>query len=887
MADLNGLIRTRSVTKSALTRFENYVAKFIENNGSMGELKARQARAQLLLNEFEEVQLKIELIDGDSNYEQDRVAFEERFYRIMSECERLLERENITTELDTRISESATNAITDDFIRLPTLNLQTYDGSYENWQSFKDTFEATIFYELILDGQIKLDTITLRESHFGWLVTGTLPTVNHVTCHQTFHNVNNIEISVEKWWEMDDAGEETDFSLEELECEKSFKDSTRRNKDGRFIVKYPTDHDFVLGDSLSMAIKRFRNLERRLEENPTLKTEYCQFLQEYEDADHMSRVDELREETLMPIKDDLKGEAYYIPHHAVHKMDSSTTKIRVVFDASAKSSNGLSLNDILMNGPVIQSELFALLLRFREYNIVLSADVKQMFRQVLVSEEQREWQRILWRKNMNDKIGIFKLNTVTYGLKPATYLTTRCINAIASEFKEVNPMASDLILKNMYVDDITFGANNMPEALKLKTEISDILENRCFELRKWRSNCSQLLNDSGHSKLNDKHFIKDSSEIKTLGLVWDSQEDVLKFSINLHLNSNNKLTKRMALSLISRIFDPLGIVGPITVKAKLFMQGLWSLSLAWDDPLPGTMQNAFAELTEDLKQISSIAIPRNTIAQNCTLLEIHGFCDASLKAYGAAIYLRSKDHSDNVKMELLCSKSRVAPLKKCTLPRLELCGAVLLATLVKVVSEELSSRVARICLWTDSSIVVYWIRSDYKKFKPFVANRIQRIQSLTKCEMWNHIAGTDNPADILSRGASASNLKLSTWFTGPHWFKMNELNWPNTAVKISDDNELCEVKRISMISLLCSDSRFDVLEKFSNLRTLIRVIAWCRRFVNKCNKSIKVNAPSLTADEVTDAFDVVLKLIQWGDFRQEIECLTKYGTINKGKLGDA
>nr|XP_022908382.1 uncharacterized protein LOC111419753 [Onthophagus taurus] len=111
---------------------------------------------------------------------------------------------------------------------------------------------------------------------------------------------------------------------------------------------------------------------------------------------------------------------------------------------------------------------------------------------------------------------------------------------------------------------------------------------------------------------------------------------------------------------------------------------------------------------------------------------------------------------------------------------------------------------------------------------------------------------------------------------------MNELNWPNTAVKISDDNELCEVKRISMISLLCSDSRFDVLEKFSNLRTLIRVIAWCRRFVNKCNKSIKVNAPSLTADEVTDAFDVVLKLIQWGDFRQEIECLTKYGTINKG-----
>nr|XP_022903870.1 uncharacterized protein LOC111416149 [Onthophagus taurus] len=95
---------------------------------------------------------------------------------------------------------------------------------------------AQIFYELILDGQIKLDTITLRESHFGWLVTGTLPTVNHVTCHQTFHNVNNIEISVEKWWEMDDAGEETDFSLEELKCEKSFKDSTRRNKDGRFIV---------------------------------------------------------------------------------------------------------------------------------------------------------------------------------------------------------------------------------------------------------------------------------------------------------------------------------------------------------------------------------------------------------------------------------------------------------------------------------------------------------------------------------------------------------------------------------------------------------------------------------------------------------------------------
>ncbi|XP_015437418.1 PREDICTED: uncharacterized protein LOC107192626 [Dufourea novaeangliae] len=336
---------------------------------------------------------------------------------------------------------------------------------------------------------------------------------------------------------------------------------------------------------------------------------------------------------------------FYLPHHAVIKPSSTTTRVRVVFDASAKSSSGLSLNDVLMTGPTIQDDLFALLIRFRTYTYVLTGDIEKMYRQFNVQPKDRRYQRILWRDD-DGYIKTYELNTITFGISSAPYLAIRCLQQLAEDEKSDAPIAANVLKRDLYVDDLLTGANMFDQALRLRNEIIDILKRGGLNIRKWASNESQLLTGLPKEQIHPKFF--GDSSIKTLGISWDTHNDDVVYRVDP--NFDTRVTKRTILSTISKIFDPLGLLAPVIITAKILIQKLWRLELNWDESLPNDLHTEWTTFMQDFLTLDKVSFPRNVSQRAVVRNELHGFCDASERAYGACIYLRTIDETGKIKV---------------------------------------------------------------------------------------------------------------------------------------------------------------------------------------------------------------------------------------------
>lgn len=299
-------------------------------------------------------------------------------------------------------------------------------------------------------------------------------------------------------------------------------------------------------------------------------------------------------------------------------------------------------------------------------------------------------------------------------------------------------------------------------------------------MRKWSSNSPDLLRDIPEACSQDALLsINKDANTKMLGLQWCSRSDYFQFTIPIP-SGDVRITKRTILSRISQIFDPLGLIGPIIITAKILMQQLWQLHIDWDASLPAHIHTEWRRFEESIKNLNNLKVFRLVIAHYpYREIHLHGFCDASMQAYGACIYIRSTAANGKHSSRLLCSKSRVAPLKCTSLPRLELCGAVLLAQLLNKIIDALQIKIDRKYLWCDSAIVLAWLRSTSRRWNPFVANRVGEIQSHTRIEEWHHIRTQDNPADLISRGIAPDRLIQSmTWWTGPAWLQRGNAEWP-------------------------------------------------------------------------------------------------------------
>ena len=481
---------------------------------------------------------------------------------------------------------------------------------------------ASIFFDLLCVGQIKLgrNKPIMQKSKLGWILSGSLTDYANSFKPQvtTLCSFREIDEQLKRFWELEGVSNTRQLTREESFCESHVQKTTERESDGRFVVSLPLRQNYTnLGDTKYTAVKQFTNIENKLQRNPNMKTQYNDFMQEYLELGHMTRVDESEDDNNPNVK-------YYMPHHDVHK-DSLTTSLRVVFNASQKSTSNLSLNDVLCVGPAIQYDLFNILINFRQHKIAFTADISKMYRQVRIREEQRDLQRIIWRNDVTEPLGIYKLNTVTYGTSSASFLATRALQEAVANFRESMPTAANVIISDFYVDDLLTGSDNIFNAKLLKSEITDILQSSGFELRKWISNFPEILEKERNENI-EHYCLPEASTSKTLGIAWNSKTDNFEYTIDTSCIPE-KTTKRTILSYTANLFDPLGLLAPITIIAKIIIQQLWKDGVEWDETVSEETHTRWKQFTTKLQTQPKISIPRLTVLCPRTSTELHGYCD--------------------------------------------------------------------------------------------------------------------------------------------------------------------------------------------------------------------------------------------------------------------
>ncbi|XP_024874415.1 uncharacterized protein LOC112456237 [Temnothorax curvispinosus] len=591
---------------------------------------------------------------------------------------------------------------------------------------------AEIFTSLLRDGRRigKKGEPDAFNSIFGWVLVGSVSTQASRSTH-SFLTFDSLDVSLSRFWQLDEIPTAPPYSQEDRRCEELFAQITRRDVSGRFVVSYPfiKNKPCFVG-TRQVAVNRFRALERGFKSDKEFKINYSKFMQDYLNNGYMKLIKQ-------PLPVD--GPVFYLPHHGVFKSDSTTTKLRVVFDGSAKDLNGVSLNQMLRSGPKLQSDIVVILLMFRLGLVALTADVRQMFLQILVE------------------------------------LAIACMLKLAAEGKTSYPLAAAALEESVYVDDVVASVESVEKARELQRQLQALLKTAGFELRKWA---------------------------------------------------------------IRRIFDPLGFLTPLTFMAKRLIQQLWMLKVEWDDRPPSETCSKWERYKSELSALASIRIPRTiTVVNNVVRQEIHGFCDASEQGYGAVVYIRLVTEN-GVIIRVLIAKSKVAPLKAITLPRLELSAAVLLSDLLEYVEKILRPKVA--------------IDDTY-------ACRI--LRGLFPQELVDH----------------------PLWWTGPAWLVEFEPT-QETTLEAKDLPEEEENSR-AFISTNPADDVDSItvvdslLDRFSSLDKLVRVFAYCLRFVTKTRS----NALTLVVDQIEfhSTLLYLVKFVQSRCFAEDISRLRRNQSCSK------
>ncbi|XP_058448656.1 uncharacterized protein LOC131428628 [Malaya genurostris] len=659
------------------------------------------------------------------------------------------------------------------------LHLPLADPQFNISQGIDIIIGAELFFNLLENQQVSLSNgyPLLQKTTLGYIICGkVMEPILEPVATQSSHVCSEdlLDSRLERFWEIENFDDGKAYTSDEQVCEEHFKKTVFRGSDGRYTVRLPFRQEMLrlIGDTHTSALRRFLSMEKKFAENKDLRQEYCRFMDEYSRLGHMEVISRA---SCSP--------QYFLPHHAIHRPESSTTKIRVVFDGSSRGSTQLSLNDILFPGPTVQPTLYSTVINFRLPRYAITADVEKMFRQIWIHPQDRCYQQILWRRDSSEPIRTYQLKTVTYGLASSPYHATRILNQLANDEAEHFPLAVPIIQKGTFMDDVLPGHDDLQLIRRTCEQLQKMLSSAGFVLRKWASNEPSVLASIPPElwEVSAELEIDRSEAVKTLGLLWFPQSDTFNFKIP-SMSDQSLVTKRIVVSEMSSLFDPLGLLGPVVANAKMFVQRLWAESLSWDEPLSENHSAWWRIYRSDIPSLRSIEIPRRVLFNTRREYRLHCFCDASKRGYGCCIYVVSPDDSGKLHSQLLTSKARIAPLRGQTIPRLELCAALLGSQLMDHLrrTTEYSNPVT---FWTDSTIVLHWIKSQSNVWKVFVSNRVAEIQRLTKGSPWRHVPTEVNPADRLSRGTQASQLLGDMlWWQGPKYITAPEEQWPQSVI---------------------------------------------------------------------------------------------------------
>ena len=737
------------------------------------------------------------------------------------------------------------------------------------------------------------EPVALR-STLGWIVSGSLRnessnsnsfTSTHLILEgfdraacETFQE-NEIVSTLKEFWQheacglFDINGKESTERTTPSCPQRDFVNIVHNGERYEANLPFSSNPQGLLPSNYTLCSSRLNSLIKKLRANPSLLAEYDAIIREQLETGIIERVDKDAEQL---------ENCHFLPHHCVLRHDHDTTKVRIVFDGSARESKHTpSINDVLALGDNFMPHLFDTIIRFRSHTIGLTGDLQKAFHQISINESDRDYLRFLWVDNvakLEPAVVQLRFCRLPFGLKPSPSILGATLNKHASLFENTESHIAQII-KNMYADDLSCGADSANAVLEIMHKAKAIMRQAGFNLCKFKSNDPEVRSEIAKLEVATKdcevkQHVEDSetftlstiglphqegeSNTKVLGINWDTNSDRFFFELSKVIEFAASLppTKRSLLKIAAKIFDPLGCLSVYTINLNILFQQLCFSKLSWDEELKGDTRVHYDKLLHDMDVLQGAYIPRSLFlkGKGVSSVQFHAFSDASEKAYATVVYLRIVYDSGEVDVQLIAAKAKVSPLKKHSIPRLELIGATLMAKFVTTIRRNLQEELGyeapiSTYFWVDSMVTLCWI-VNCRQWTQFVRRRVDQILEFSSREDWYFCPGSLNPADLPSRGKfhSISNNN-SLWWKGPAFLKSPPSEWPTVDKgKVIETSGAYseEIKgpiqvthaMVNMQDEMRSVTNIIELQRFSSKRRLVRAVAWVLRFVHNVKSAV-------------------------------------------------
>ncbi|XP_027897195.1 uncharacterized protein LOC114159423 [Xiphophorus couchianus] len=679
-------------------------------------------------------------------------------------------------------------------------------------------------------------------------------------------------------------------SFEDLAFMAIMKQGVKKDASNSWVAplpfRQPRQH---LPDNRQQTIRRFHSLKHNLERKPEMSQHFFSFMEKIFENGHAE---------VAPLLN-LNQERWYLPIFGVYH-PKKPGNIRVVFDSSAQHQ-GVSLNDVLLKGPDLNNLLLGVLMRFRKEAIAITADIKQMFHSFLVREEDRNFLRFFWFKD-NDptqEVIEYRMTVHVFGNSPSPAVAIYCLRQAAMEGEpHHDPGVKDFVNRDFYVDDALKSFSTVKGAVSLLKNTQDVLANSNLRLHKIASNNKEVMEAfPAEDRANDLKDLDLSSDVlpeqRSLGLNWNLESDAFVFKID---QVEKPFTRRGVLSVVNSVYDPLGFVAPVTIQGKYILRELTQQRVDWDSRLPDMMEEQWMIWRDSLQDLSSLKIPRpytEVSLSTAKTRELCVFLDASTKAIAAVAYLKVVNEAGNIQTGFVMGKAKLAPRPEHTVPRLELCAAVLAVELADFISSELDVYVDATTFYTDSKVVLGYINNETRCFYVYVSNRVVRIRRSSHPKQWKYVSTVENPADCATRSVPAAFLSNTSWLRGPSFLTEPrqesleqgsfELVEPNVDVEVRP--QISTLKTQASLTLLGSH-RFS---KFSTWQALRRAIATLLHVAisfhtvteNRQCKRWHLCQKAGTPDQLNLSEDVIIRTVQEEAYAEELACLKNGQVISR------
>lgn len=738
-----------------------------------------------------------------------------------------------------------------------------------------------------------IDVVAVK-TRIGWMIYGksALSVGDDDNQKFSFHICNcepsdqSLHQMTKKFFSTEDFGvKPSEKPLESVKDEKAvevFNLTTTKLDDQHFETGLLWNSDVInLPKSRLTAERRLHCIEKKMDRNGDFSKAYCKKIDEYVEKGYAVKlsIEESKIET---------PRTWYLPHFGVVN-PNKPDKLRLVFDAAAKS-DGVSLNDVLLTGPDRYNSLLGVLFKFRQGKVAICGDIREMFHQVRIRDEDLTSQRFLWRGTDRDRSpDVYVMKVMIFGSASSPFCAQEIKNKNAKEQSIEFPEAADAIINKHYVDDYLDSFNTDEEALKMLQDVTLVHSRGGFEITNWITNSPKIVEtlQMDNKMVKNLNFDDDQSSERVLGMFYNLESDQFQFKLKFHkvdedlLKYNRKPTKREVLRILMSIFDPIGFLGQFTVYMKILLQSIWASGIGWDDVLPDSLYEKWKLWMDELPKVKELRIPRcyTESLPIAVKVDLHVFVDASEAAFAAVAYMRIEDVHGNVQVVFVGSKNRVAPQKMLSIPRLELQAAVLGTRLAKIIEDEHSLKFHRKIFWSDSRTVLCWLNSDARSYKQFVGHRISECLDASSVHDWRWIPTKLNVADDCTKWVKVPEYNINCrWYAGPEFLRSNEVDWPLESKKFDSTEEERRPNYVGVVIRFQPDVPLPDVSRFSKYERYLRTTAWVCRFISNCylkSKKQERACGELQIDEIRFAEEVIFKKMQFESYKDDIGFIRK------------